>query len=191
MTTLASDAIWAEFLAELNVLVVLNVLAPSSIRSTVEVVNAQPDVPENPDPEFIVGHGAPNQPDAVVLGRLRRSELNRLVAKPNSRVEQLMVHQLIVFSYALWNDRYRPRIAKALGVDLDRVVSDQWGDIRRLRHDIVHQSGVASAQWSGKCILPKVLSEVTVGQPLALTALWFGSLLQSVQVQVAPAPAQL
>ena len=48
---------------------------------------------------------------------------------------------LIIYQY--WEDYFRGEIAKQLGVKKDDILSDIMGDLRLLRHSIVHHGGIA------------------------------------------------
>lgn len=50
----------------------------------------------------------------------------------------------LVAIYSYWEDNSRERIAAVKGVPRDQLVSDVMGDIRHLRHAIIHNRAVAN-----------------------------------------------
>ena len=59
----------------------------------------------------------------------------------NGEFERLYAKAFVVFSYHLWEDFARPRIAQELGVDHNDVKSELMGEWRYLRHWLVHPHG--------------------------------------------------
>lgn len=49
----------------------------------------------------------------------------------------------VVHLYQLWEGRYRNEIARDLGIAKDELVVDFFGDLRLLRHSIIHHNAVA------------------------------------------------
>jgi len=52
---------------------------------------------------------------------------------------------MIVFIFAYWDEKIRPRIANIRGVEKDEVKINIFGDLRVLRIMIVHHDGVLKA----------------------------------------------
>jgi hypothetical protein len=68
------------------------------------------------------------------------------------QVQFMLYSQWFTYMYALWEEQYRIRLAKAHGTDEEGVpwtrfdISHQlFGDIRNVRNDVVHTHGVVSA----------------------------------------------
>jgi hypothetical protein len=74
--------------------------------------------------------------------------------------------QWIVSFYAAWDEFHRPRLAKALGCEPKAIKVPLLGDLRCLRNDIVHNRGVASPEWAGKCEF--LAHWVRIGEPIAV-----------------------
>lgn len=70
---------------------------------------------------------------------------------PNSAVARQLGHWWVSHVYAMWEHGFRPRLAKARGIALDDVTDPLMGDLRRLRHDVLHHGGIATAEWTGRC----------------------------------------
>lgn len=62
-----------------------------------------------------------------------------------------LTQQWVVTVYTAWEAEFRKRLAVARDIPEHEVRADFFGDLRRLRHDIVHHRGVASRDHSTKC----------------------------------------
>ena len=56
--------------------------------------------------------------------------------------EDHVAKSLVVVMYHLWNEYYRPRIAKAVIAEANQVECTLMGDIRRVRNLIIHENSV-------------------------------------------------
>lgn len=121
----------------------------------------------NPDPMIYIGAGDPDDPSTIPTTAVRRSALLSDTAH-QARVEVELGQQWIVATYSRWEKHFRPVIARSLGVPSEDVLIPLFGDLRRLRHDVVHHLGTATAKWSGRCELLPALEEnerIEVGDP--------------------------
>jgi hypothetical protein len=59
--------------------------------------------------------------------------------------------QLIVFLYTLWEDGFRMSFAKAHGCEARDFQVPVLGDLKLMRHDIIHHRSVASSENTGRC----------------------------------------
>jgi hypothetical protein len=113
---------------------------------------ALPRHPANPDPTVFLAFGDPADPAAArYYPLLFKASDFPFVLAPNGLIVTQLGHQWAVFVYAAWEHSFRPRLAEAWGRDLRDVQIEAFGDLRRIRHDIVHNNAVASAAWTGKC----------------------------------------
>lgn len=55
---------------------------------------------------------------------------------------QQQAYALIVFILAYWEHETRVRLAEAQGVELNDIKSDIFGDLREIRHSILHTKGI-------------------------------------------------
>lgn len=80
---------------------------------------------------------------------------------------QRLTQQWIVTVYTGWDAEFRKRLARAHGVDENAIEADFFGDLRHLRHDIVHHRGLATSEHSARCatILQRTLNP---GDPIYL-----------------------
>lgn len=108
------------------------------------IIHLESIVPDNPD--------WPKNPAWLPAGEWRLSEAIRQV-QDNGPVEALLGRQWIVSVYALWEDEYRPLLAAARGNSNNEEKYPLLGDLRRLRHDVVHNRGVASLRYTVHCLV--------------------------------------
>src|SRR5690349_13836078 len=107
-----------------------------SLEDPDPVVNLADVVPDNPD--------WPKDPGWLPRTEWRLSDAVRQV-QDDGPVETLLGQQWIVSVYALWEEEYRPRLAEAHGRTPTEETYPLLGDLRRLRHDVIHHRGIASA----------------------------------------------
>jgi hypothetical protein len=85
------------------------------------------------------------KPD-VVLNRIVRSDTYLEANSPGGSNEQRHARAIVVFLFTFWEDEIRPRLAKAKGTPINEIRSDIMGDMRILRHAILHAKGVVSPE---------------------------------------------
>lgn len=120
-----------------------------------------------PDPtqDFLIGHGDPSDPETRAYQRWRIDSIPGRLAEGGPVAEQLG-QQWAVLIYAQWEHNFRPRLAEALGVEVGDVRDDLMGDIRHIRHDILHHAGVGTGDHCGRC---KVLKWFGPGDRITIT----------------------
>lgn len=116
--------------------------------------------------------------DSVIQALTQAGEFERLYAKT-----------FVVFTFQIWEEVARPKIAAALKVEnADHVTADLMGDWRYLRHWLVHRTKKAESDFFTKAkTLPKILN-MQPGDP-SLTANGVATLmrhLNHMQVDVNP-----
>jgi hypothetical protein len=121
----------------------------SALREFHKSVEAHQVYPENPDPMYYLGTGDPNVTMAPYAAWRRSQVLDQV--QPDGPVDTLLGYQWIALFYAEWDEYHRPRLAKALGCGTKSVRIPLMGDLRRLRHDVIHGLGIASKEWTGRC----------------------------------------
>jgi hypothetical protein len=87
----------------------------------------------------------PTKPD-VIVHTIRLTSDFLAANGPEGRNEQQVCRAIIVFIFAYWDEEIRPRCAKLLGVDAGTLQLPVAGDVRLLRHAILHNSGVLKAK---------------------------------------------
>jgi hypothetical protein len=81
--------------------------------------------------------------------------------------EQQVCWSIIVFLFAYWDEQVRPQIAVVRGVKVQDVKVDALGDLRHIRHAIVHSKGVLAAAEHAK--LKKMAALFKPDAKIALT----------------------
>jgi len=110
---------------------------------------------------FTYGKGDPSDPASVALHSVTQGDLKKrnLLAGSN---HEILASSVISLLYSIWNDEFRPEIAKVLTIRLNELSSDIFGDIRLIRNSIIHHDGVALPEIA-KC---KVLKYFKVGDKI-------------------------
>jgi len=135
-----------------------------------ELVDSLPtDDPANPDPTFYLGTGDPNDPASRVWAGWRRSHAQKALAR-DGMVEARLSQQWVVSVYTAWEHEYRPRFAAVHSCGPDDVQLPLFGDLRLIRHDVVHHHGIATAKNAGSA---KRLRWFQAGDVINLTAKHF------------------
>ncbi|MEI7827949.1 MAG: hypothetical protein WCI87_09195 [Euryarchaeota archaeon] len=86
----------------------------------------------------------PTKPD-VILNRIIRAKTYLEANSPGGSNEQRHARAIVVFLFTFWEDEIRPRLAGAKGTPVNEIRSDIMGDMRILRHAILHAKGVVRA----------------------------------------------
>lgn len=79
----------------------------------------------------------PSKPD-IIHNRIVRADKYIEANAPGGSHEQHLARSIVVFLFTYWEDDIRPRLASAKGVSVNEIVSDIMGDLRILRHAILH-----------------------------------------------------
>lgn len=91
----------------------------------------------------------PTKPD-VIHNRITRAVDYLDSNRPGGSNEEQHARAIVVFLYTAWESEFRPRLARARSVGLSDVTSDIMGDLRHLRHAIIHTRGVLRADAHAK-----------------------------------------
>jgi hypothetical protein len=100
------------------------------------------------------------------FGEIRAGDIRSFLG-PGGTVEALVGHMWVVTVYTEWEVRYRERVAADLGMSKAKDLKvPVLGDLRLIRHDIVHSSGIARADNSGRV---EVFTDwITVGKLIVI-----------------------
>jgi hypothetical protein len=98
----------------------------------------------------------PTRPDAVHHRIIRADHFIAANTQAGFN-EQQMCRAIIVFIFAHWDEDIRPRLATVRGVNADEIQVNAFGDMRLLRHDIIHNSGILREKTHAKL---KALSHI-------------------------------
>jgi hypothetical protein len=83
----------------------------------------------------------PTKPE-VIHNRIIRASDYIAANAPGGSNEQQHARAVLVFLYTYWEDETRPRLAASKGVVRNAIRSDVMGDLRKLRHAILHSKGI-------------------------------------------------
>jgi len=104
--------------------------------------------PSNANMEFVDSlpcmycEGNPNLPEAVVLYACSQKEYKEINSE-NGGNYKFIGSMCLIIIYQYWEDYFRGEIARQLRVNKDEIISDIMGDLRLLRHSLIHHGGVA------------------------------------------------
>jgi hypothetical protein len=91
----------------------------------------------------------PSSPDILHNKITRSDEFIRLNSEAGFN-EQQICWSIIVFLFAHWDEKIRPKIASVRGVEPNDIKIDALGDLRILRKSIIHNGGIISSIDHGK-----------------------------------------
>ena len=83
----------------------------------------------------------PQSPD-VIHQRIVRSDEFVAANSEAGFNEQQNCWAIITFVFSYWNEEIRPKVARARGLEPDDLMVGVFGDLRILRHDILHNNGM-------------------------------------------------
>lgn len=94
--------------------------------------------------DYQYGVGDPNDAQAYVVHRCTQGEYKARNRRGGEN--WVFLGQVCLVSvYQFWEDQFRDEIATALAVPKDRVKASVFGDLRYLRHSIIHNGGTATS----------------------------------------------
>lgn len=79
----------------------------------------------------------PSKPD-IIHNRIVRADTYIEANSPGGSNEQRHARAIVVFLFTYWEDEIRPRLAAAKDAPVNEIKSDIMGDLRILRHAILH-----------------------------------------------------
>jgi hypothetical protein len=140
----------AEFVAEVNAAYGLYLDATAGFAGNVRMATlAQEQAAATDDSPFYYGRGAPTDPENVLLHQTTYGAFKSRNEK-TGRNYILLARFLVVLLYELWETRYRDQIASAAGVRREELQIPIFGDLRLLRHQILHNKGRLSQDTAKK-----------------------------------------
>lgn len=87
----------------------------------------------------------PSRPD-VIHNRIVRAQDYLAANRPGGSNEQQHARAVVVFLFTYWEDEIRPRLGKAKGVAPNEISSNIMGDLRIMRHAILHAKAILRAE---------------------------------------------
>jgi hypothetical protein len=135
------------------------VFAAAGLNNTAE--RLRPRLTGAANQTMFVGNTAPEQ--GKPQARIKMQDLVAFSSKGGLFTDTL-AKSLIVLLYAEWDELYRHSIAKEIGVQASAVCADLMGDIRHVRHWIVHNKSIV-----GTKALKVLAWQVSTGSPLVIS----------------------
>lgn len=83
----------------------------------------------------------PTKPEIIHNRIIRAGDYLEANASGGSN-EQQHARAILIFLFTFWEDEIRPRLASVKEVELNQVRSDVMGDLRIIRHAILHAKGI-------------------------------------------------
>jgi hypothetical protein len=144
------------------------VFAASGMEKVVATLPFDPE--KYPNQKIYIGHTHPDEgmPQSSMSAAKAVSG-----AKRDGEFQDILCKALLIRIYAEWDERYRHQIAEEFSVDAKQVLSDLMGDLRRVRHWIVHSKSTIEQDASKILVLPWKL---TSGNVLHVTSGMFREL---------------
>jgi hypothetical protein len=143
------DQILSEMSSFLNDSVAAHGFACRGLLEVTRLLEGLPTVSENPDPDIYLSVGDPSTPEGRQYAVWRRSKALAQIARQGP-AETMLGQQWIVYFFTAWEHEFRPRLAGACSCPPERLKFPLLGDLRRLRNDVVHHRGIATADNAGK-----------------------------------------
>jgi hypothetical protein len=81
----------------------------------------------------------------VIHNRITRAEDYIAYNSVHGINEQQHVRAIIIMLFAYWDEEIRPRLARCKAIDAHDIKIDALGDLRVLRHAILHNKGILAA----------------------------------------------
>ena len=91
----------------------------------------------------------PSQPD-IIHSRIIRADEHIAANSPGGSNEQQQSQAILVFLFTYWEDSIRQRLADARGIDKNEIKSNVMGDLRIVRHAILHAKAKISRKEFGR-----------------------------------------
>jgi hypothetical protein len=174
------QVILGELREDLSNLMTVHGFACMGLRRMREYFDSISEDLADPDPAILLENVVPDNPaQPKNPGWLPRAEWSLSEAikqvQDDGPVEALLGQQWIISVYALWEEGYRPRLAKARGRRKEEEKYALLGDLRRLRNDVIHHRGIATPGNTGRC---EVLNWFQPGQLIQVDGRHFDQFLQ-------------
>lgn len=137
MPIMKTNQVLAEFQARAHELYTCFVFAAIGLQNAAE--RLRPQLTGAANQTMFVGNTAPGQ--GKHQARIKMQDLVAFSSKDGVFTDTL-AKSLIVLLYSEWDELYRHRFAKDIGVEASAVRADLMGDIRQIRNWIVHNKSV-------------------------------------------------
>jgi len=150
MHNVAAKKVADEFFAVLNDLAGNHAMALAGVAVTLERLEAAPIEDRGKDSMNLVGYDDPNSGESFYWQAWPLATIDERLG-PEGPVIRSIGQQWVVGVATQWNDHFRRRFADAEGVAPNEIKDPLMADMNRMRNDIVHHRGVATARNTGRC----------------------------------------
>lgn len=83
----------------------------------------------------------PSQPDIIHNRIIKATDYIAANSKDGSNAQQHS-QAILVFLFTYWEEEIRPRLARSMNIDTNKITSNIMGDLRILRNVILHSKGI-------------------------------------------------
>jgi len=178
-------ATFAELMAELDQLFGFFFDAGMAFHITKERLEALQKQGNLSDASFFMfGDGEPKgPPEQVLLDSLHSTNIGAIKVRMSKDAlnAQRAAQSVIVFTYHIWEEKYRRSLVDRNGTSLGTAESDVMGDLRLIRNAIIHNKGVADSPIS-RC---KVITHFIPGKPIVLTNAIMSEIIRAIRSEFA------
>lgn len=88
---------------------------------------------------------------------------DQLLSLEEGGIDEVLVGNICTsFVYSLWEDNYRPALAKQRGIEKNAIQSEFFGELAIYRHAIVHNHAVGTSKTEKLKFLPNVSKGATL-----------------------------
>jgi hypothetical protein len=94
---------------------------------------------ENPKQSLFIGSGHPNENKTQSQIRLKDAVM---YSEKDGLFSDILAKSIIVTIYTEWDEVYRPKIAAEVETETKNVMCDLMGDLRFIRHCLIHKKSI-------------------------------------------------
>ena len=145
----AAKKVADEFFAALNDLAGNHAMAVAGVAVTLERLEAVPVKPGEASMN-LVGYDDPNSGSSFYWQKWPLATIGERLG-PDGPVIRSIGQQWVVSVATQWNDHFRQRFADAEGVEAGEIKDPLMADMNRMRNDVIHHRGIATAKNTGRC----------------------------------------
>ncbi len=134
----------------------------------------RPGIVEGQNQSLFIGSGHPDHGKAHSKVKLEDAVLS---SAKDGIFSDTIAKSIIVAIYSEWEELYRHKVAEEAGAEAKNITSDLMGNLRFVRHWIVHNKSVVDKN----CAKIKVLSwQLQEGHELKVTSDMFSTLIDNI-----------
>jgi hypothetical protein len=139
------------------------------------------DPAKYPNQQIYIGHTDPEKGKPQSVMSAAKAAAN---AKRDGEFQDILGKALMIRIYHEWDERFRHEMAKEFSVEANKVTCDLMGDLRRVRHWIVHNKSIIGPNVIKMRILPWKLKEGGLLHVTSAMFREFADCINNMQVRV-------